>query len=99
MCDLASNSVSTSTLLSFLQLLPEALRAAQACQYLIYSEADFEVFRLAGATRCTDGGKIWHGEDRRLCARFRHEGVGVQKQFLMPLDRGRFVVVHPCSTF
>jgi len=25
-----------------------------------YSEADFEVFRPAGTTRCTDGGKIWH---------------------------------------
>ena len=41
-------------------LLPAALRAAQACRYLIYSEADFEVFRPAGATRCTDGGEIWH---------------------------------------
>ena len=28
--------------------------------YLSYSEADFEVFRSAGATRCTDGGQIWH---------------------------------------
>jgi len=31
------------------------------CWYLIYSEADFEVCRPAGATRCTDGGEIWHG--------------------------------------
>jgi len=30
-------------------------------RYLSYSEADFEVFRPAGATRCTDGGEIWHG--------------------------------------
>jgi len=30
-------------------------------RYLIYSEADFEVFHPAGATRCTDGGEIWHG--------------------------------------
>jgi len=29
--------------------------------YLIYSEADFEVFRPAGATRCTDGCEIWRG--------------------------------------
>jgi len=28
---------------------------------LIYSEADFEVFRAAGAIRCTDGGEIRHG--------------------------------------
>jgi len=36
-----------------LHLLPAALRAAQTCWYLVYSEADFEVFRPAGATRCT----------------------------------------------
>ena len=42
-------------------LLPAALRAPQACRYLIYSEADFEVFRPTGATSCTDGGEIWHG--------------------------------------
>ena len=30
-------------------------------RYLIYSETDFEVFRPAGATRCTDVGEIWHG--------------------------------------
>jgi len=46
-------------------LLPAALREAQTCRYLVYSEADFEVFRPAGATRCTDGGEIWHrGGDR-----------------------------------
>jgi len=27
-------------------------------RHLSNSEADFEVFRLAGATRCTDGGEI-----------------------------------------
>jgi len=31
------------------------------CRYLIYSEAHFEVFHPAGATRCTDWGEIWHG--------------------------------------
>ena len=36
-------------------------RPAQICRYLVYSEADFEAFRPAGATRCTDGGEIWHG--------------------------------------
>jgi len=36
-------------------------------RYLSYSETDFKVFRRpAGATRCTDGGEIWHvGGDRR----------------------------------
>jgi len=32
-------------------------------QYLSYSEADFEVFCPAGATRCTDVGEIWRGGD------------------------------------
>ena len=39
--------------------LPAALREAQTCRYLVYSEADFEGFGPAGATRCTDGGEIW----------------------------------------
>jgi len=47
--------------MSFLILLPAALHAAQGYRYLIYSEADFEVFRPAGVTHCTDGGEIWHG--------------------------------------
>ena len=55
-------------------------------RYLIYSEADFEVFRPAGATRCTDGGEIWHGGgDRRFpppCQisphRCNDKGVGPQ---------------------
>jgi len=38
--------------------LPAVLRAAQTCRYLVYSEADFEVFRPTGATRCTDGVKF-----------------------------------------
>ena len=30
-------------------------------RFLIYPEADFEVFRPARATHFTDGGEIWHG--------------------------------------
>ena len=30
-------------------------------RYFSYSEADFEVFRPAGAIRGTDGSEIWHG--------------------------------------
>jgi len=60
-------------------LLPAALRAAQACRYLIYSEADFEVFRPAGATRCTDGGEIWRGGgDQFHPHRYNDKGVGPQ---------------------
>ena len=42
-------------------LLPAALRATQKRRYISYLEADFEVIRPAGATRCTDGGEIWQG--------------------------------------
>ena len=45
-------------------LLQATLRAAQGRYINIkaYSEGDFEVFRPAGATRCTDGSEIWRGE-------------------------------------
>ena len=36
------------------------------CRYCFYSRAEFEVFRPAGATHCTDQGQIWQGgADRR----------------------------------
>jgi len=38
-----------------------SIAQSATCQYLIYSEADFEVLHPAGATRCTDLGEIWHG--------------------------------------
>jgi len=46
-------------------------------RYLIYSQADFEVFRPAGATRCTDGGEIWHGGgDRGPLLRAKFHPIG-----------------------
>jgi len=47
--------------------------------YLVYSEADFEVFRPAGATLCTDGDEIWHGggdHDKFHPHRCNDKGVG-----------------------
>jgi len=41
-------------------------------RHLIYLEADFEVFRPVGATRCTVGGEIWHGGGDLLRAKFHH---------------------------
>ena len=59
------------------------MRAAQSAGYLIYSEADFQDFRPAGATRCTDGGEIWH-EGPLLRAKFHphrcnDKGIGPLK--------------------
>jgi len=39
-------------------LVTGSIARSASRRYLVYS-ADFEVFRPAGATRCTDGGKIW----------------------------------------
>ena len=82
--------------------LPAALRAAQACRYWIYSEADFEVFRPAGATRCTDGGEIWHAKFHPH--RCNDKGVGPQKlKFLLIFDRNveykRPAGRIPCAIF
>ena len=82
----------------WLQFLPAALHAAQICRYLVYSEADFEVFRPAGATHCTDGGEIWLGTEEvtfgpLLLAKFyphqfNDKGVGPPKlKFLLRFDR------------
>jgi len=95
-----------------LPLLPAAFRAAQACRYLIYSEADFEVFLPAGATRYTDGGEIWHtGGDPRSPPprqisphRCNDKGVGSPKlKFLLRFDRNveykRPVRAYPLRDF
>jgi len=42
------------------------------------SKADFKVFRPAGATRCTDGGEIWHGGGEH--AKFHPIGATVRVQ-------------------
>jgi len=90
---LQSHYWSVFTVKSF---LPAALRAAQTCRYLVYSEADFKVFRPAGARRCTDWGEIWRGGGDLgplLHAKFHphrcnDKGVGPPKlKFLLRFDR------------
>jgi len=54
--------------------------------YLVYSEADFEVFRHAGATRCTDGYDIFGMEEGTPSV--QHKGVGHQKlKFILRFDQ------------
>jgi len=74
--------------------LPAALRAAQICRYLFYSEADFDVF--CPDARCTDGGEIWHGGGDLWSPppcqisphRYNGKGVGPPKlKFLLRFDR------------
>jgi len=40
------------------QLFTGSIARSAMRRYLIYSEADFEVFRPEGATSCTDGDEI-----------------------------------------
>ena len=48
-------------------------------QYLMYSEADFEGFSPAGATRCTDGGGIWHaGGDKGSLLHAKFHPIGAR---------------------
>jgi len=63
---------------------------------LIYSETDFEVFRPAGGTRCTDEGEIWRGGGTKgplLHAKFHphrynNKGIGPPKlTFLLKFDQ------------
>jgi len=57
------------------------------CRYLIYSEADFEVFRPPGATRCTDWGEVWHVPNFTP-NRCNYKGVGPPKlKFLLRFDQ------------
>ena len=77
---------------SCIYLLPAALRAAQACRYLIYSEADFEVFSPRRGDTLHRWGETWHGGGD-LHAKFHPQrcndkGVGPQKlKFLLRSDR------------
>jgi len=58
---LARYNFDTQSLTDFDIILFGSIARSATRRYLIYSEADFEVFRPAGATCCTDGGEIWHG--------------------------------------
>ena len=42
-------------------LITGSIAGSASRRYLVYSEADFEVFRPAGATLCTDGVKFGTG--------------------------------------
>jgi len=45
--------------------LPTGCREEANCRYKIYLQAKNQVFRSAGATRCTDSCQIWHSRRAR----------------------------------
>ena len=71
----------------------------------LLKEADFEVFRPAGATRCTDGGEIWHGGGCQISPphRCNDKGIGPQKlKFLLRFDQNEYkrpAVAYPLRDF
>jgi len=60
----------------FLVFLPAGLRVAQPCRYCFYSLAQKWVFRPAGATRCPDKRKSWHGERTSQLSRLSGQKCG-----------------------
>ena len=73
--------------IKFSNLLPAALRAAHTCRYLVYSEADFDVFAPKGRRVAPIGVKFGmeEGTDPHRC---NDKGVGPQKlKFLLRFDR------------
>jgi len=86
-------------------IIISSIESSATRQYLSYSEADFEVFRPAGATRCTDGGEIWHGRgdlsppcqiSPHLC---NDKGIRPPKlTFLLRFDQNE-VYKHPAGAY
>jgi len=60
---------------SHLKFFTGSIAHSASRQYLIYPEADFEVFRPAGATRCTDGVKFGMREGSPPMANFTPIGA------------------------
>jgi len=52
---LCVNFLFLDVVVMLLAFITGSIARSATCWYLIYSEADFEVFRPAGATLCTDG--------------------------------------------
>jgi len=76
----------------FLMFITGSITHRASCSYLIYSEADFEVFAPKGQHVAPMGGEIWH-EGPLFHAklhphRCKDEGVGPQKlKFLLRFDQ------------
>jgi len=81
-----------------------SIARSEKCRYLSYSEADFEVFRPAGATGCTDEVKFGVKEGTLPAKLHPHlcndKGIGPLKlEFLLRFDQNmeykRPAGVHP----
>jgi len=75
--------LSISCIRQYQRLSTVSIARSAKRRYLSYSEseANFEVFRPAEATLCTDGGEIWHGGgDRAKFHPHRCNGKGIGPQ-------------------
>jgi len=85
-------------------IITGSIASSASRRYLVYSEADFEVFRPAGATRCTDGMRFGTEDGTLLHAKFRphrcnDKCVGSQKlKFLLRFDQN-VEYKHPAGAY
>ena len=70
MSDAVLTVTSSVFVCTILTLFTGSIARSATRRYLVYSEANFEVFRPAGATRCTDGVKF--GTDEGTKGRLLH---------------------------
>jgi len=89
---------------------PKSFRGARTCSLeVVYHHGKFAGARISPAAGVAKNVEflsvclymsVRHAVERQsLCARFRHELRWSTETILTPLDKRRFVVVHPCSTF
>jgi len=72
-----SPAAGTAKNVEYFCLLQAALRAAQTCRYLVYSEADFEFFSPRRGDTLHRWGEIWH-RAKFQPHRCNDKGVGAQ---------------------
>jgi len=82
-------------------LITSSIAHSATSRYLSYSEADFEVFRPAAATFCTDRGEIWHGGVRAKFHPYRcnDKAIGLPKlKCLLRFDQN-VEYKHPAEAY
>jgi len=91
-----TRSVSVYMLVLALCIVTGSIAHSASGRYLVYSETDVEVFRPAGATRCTDGGKIWPGGgNRRSPPPCQISPTSVQRQWCRTPKTEIFTQISP----
>jgi len=81
---IAVDRLTVTVTLNMTYILPAGLCEAHPCRYCFYSVVQKWVFRPAGATRCPDKRKTWHGSK-----------AGPLPRAKFHVYRGRNVIIQP----